>query len=94
MIEFPFKKLLKRFNPEDERDPEKAAWDYGKKAREGLMSTGLVELFGIVVRKAERVRGAWDVWLESWEGLSGTINVGEKYKKLRDTWFTRRSDDE
>lgn len=100
MIEFPFKKLLKRFNAEDYDNDrsrtEKAAWDYGKKAREGLITTGLVEFFGIVVGAAKGIRNAWDVTLESWDHITGIINVGEKLKDKRDqdVRYRRRSDDD
>lgn len=99
MIEFPFKKFLKRFNPEDydnDRDKtEKAAWEYGRKARESLILTGLVEFFGVVVRSAKGARNAWEVWLESWDHITGSINVGErlKDKRTKDIKFKRESDD-
>lgn len=86
-VQFPFKKLLKRFNTDeyggDRAATEKAAWEYGKKIREALLITELVEFFGVVVETSKRVRNAWDVFLESWEGITGSINLGEKFKGLK-----------
>lgn len=100
MIEFPFKKFLKRFNPEDYEDDkdktEEAAWDYGKQARESLMMTGLIEFFGIAVRAARGTRNTWDVWLESWDNITGRINVGDKIKDKRTQHiiFRRKSEED
>jgi len=91
MIEFPHKKLLKRFTQADvPEDPdnasliEKKAWDFGREAREGLKTTGLIEWFGISVRKARRVKYTWDVWMESWDHVTGSINVSEKIRKKKE----------
>lgn len=96
MIEFPFKKLLHRENASDHggdmKKTEQAAWEYGRKIREALMLTQLVEFFGVVVEKSRRVRNAWDVFLESWEGITGTINLGERFKGL--THFSHSDEEE
>lgn len=71
--EFPFKKFLKSFSNKDipGDDPErahKAAWRYAEESAASLRRTGLVDFFGIVVRKAKSAKATWEVWIESWNG--------------------------
>jgi hypothetical protein len=96
IVRFPLKKLLKRFTmddfpdtPDDFTKPEEAAWAYGKEVREGLEVTGLIEWFGVVVKSVRRMRNTWDVWLESWEGITGALDIGNE--KLKNSWLHRRS---
>lgn len=85
MPEFPFKKMLRRFYPEDvEGDEpdraEKAAWKYAEESAAGLRKSGLVEFFGIVVRKATVAKKTWEVWVESWDDIKNGKKNGKNKK--------------